>query len=77
MSAINYGTRLNLDRTKKVKSVEDRLSRAVEGGNSLAVDLAKADLEREASERYKGVVVRSKLSRVPNEAVKRNAFCPR
>ena len=71
--AINYGTGLNLDRAKKVKSLEDRLSRAGEG-DSLAVDLAKGDLERKASERYKGFVVRSRLSRVPNKAVKRNAF---
>ena len=57
-----------------MKSLEDRLSQAVKGRNSLAADLAKGDLEREASGRYKGFVVRSGLSRVPNEAVKRNAF---
>ncbi len=39
-------------------------------GNSLAVYLAK----REANERYKGFVVRSRLSRVHNAAVKRNTF---
>ena len=43
-------------------------------GDSLAVDLVKGDLEREASKRYKGFVVRSNSSRVPNEAVKSNAF---
>ena len=57
-----------------MKSLEDRLFRAVERRDSLAVDLAKGDLEREAIERYKGMVIRSRLSRVPNEAVKRNAF---
>ena len=46
----------------------------MESGDSLAVDLVKRDLEREASEHYKGYVVRSTLKRVPNEAVKRNAF---
>ena len=57
-----------------MKPLEDRLSRVVEGGDSLAVDLAKGDLEREASERYKGFVVWSRLSRVTNKTVKRNAF---
>ena len=46
----------------------------MEGGDSVAIDLAKGDLEREASERYKGFVVRNRLKRVPNEAVKCNAF---
>ena len=41
-------------------------------GVSVAVDLAKGDLE--ASERYKGFVVRNRLKRVPNKAVKYNAF---
>ena len=46
---------------KKAKSIKDRLSRAVEVGDSVAIDLAKGDLEREASERYKGFVVRNRL----------------
>ena len=46
----------------------------MEGGDSVAIDLAKGDLEREASERYKGFVVRNRLKRVPNETVKCNAF---
>ena len=71
--AIKYSQQLALDRAKKAKSLEDRLSRAVEGG-SVAIELAKGDLEREASERYKGFVVRNRLKRVPNEAVKCNAF---
>ena len=41
------------------KFLEDKLSRAVERGNYLAVDLARRNLEREASKRYKGFVVRS------------------
>ena len=71
--ATKYGRQLNLDRTKEAKSIDDRLSRAVVGGNSLGVELARRDLERESSERYKGHVVRSRLRRVPNEAVKSNA----
>ena len=43
------------------------------GGDSLGVELARRDLERESSERYKGSVVRSRLKRVLNEAVKTNA----
>ena len=43
------------------------------GGDSLGVELARRDLERESSERYKGAVVRSRLKRVLNEAVKSNA----
>ena len=73
--ATKYGRQLNLDRTRKVKSTEDRLSRAVAGGgDSLTVELARGDLERETSERYKGSVVRSRLKRVLNEAVKTNAI---
>ena len=43
------------------------------GGDSLGIELARRDLEIESSERYKGYVVRSRLRRVPNEAVKTNA----
>ena len=68
--AIKYSQQLALDRAKKAKSLEDRLSRAVEGGDSIA----KGDLEREVSERYKGFVVRNRLKRVPKEAVKCKAF---
>ena len=57
-----------------MKSFDDRLSRAVEVGDSVVIDLAKGDLEREASERYKGFVVRNRLKRVPNEAVQCNAL---
>ena len=72
--ATKYGQQLNLARTAEAKSIEDRLSRAVAGGGeSLGVELARRDLERESSERYKGSVVRSRLKRVPNEAVKSNA----
>ena len=71
--ATKYGRQLNLDRTKEAKSIDDRLSRAVSGGDSLNVELARGDLERESSERYKGYVVRSRLKRVLNEAVKTNA----
>ena len=46
----------------------------MERGDSLAVYLARPDLEREASERYKGFVVRSRLDRVSNEAVKCKAL---
>ena len=42
--------------------------------DSLAVDLARQDLERGASKRYKGFVVRTRLKRVSNEAVRYNAL---
>ena len=42
-------------------------------GDSLSVELARRDHERESIERYKGSVVRSRLKRVLNEAVKSNA----
>ena len=71
--ATKYGRQLNLDRTTEAKSIDDRLSRAVAGGDSLGVELARRDLERESSERYKGSVVRSRLKTVLNEAVKSNA----
>ena len=60
---IKYGKQFNLARAKKVKSLDDRLSWAVERGDSIAVDLAKRDLEREPSEHYKIFVVRSRLKR--------------
>ena len=56
--ATKYGRQLNLDRTKEAKSIDDRFSRAVAEGDSLTVELARGDLERESSERYKGHVVR-------------------
>ena len=43
-------------------------------GDSLAVNLARRDTEREASECFKAYVVRSRLKRVSNKAVKCNAF---
>ena len=73
--ATRYGRQLNLDRTAEAKPIDDRFSRAVAGGgDSLGVELARRDLERESSERYKGAVVRSRLKRVLNEAVKSNAI---
>ena len=57
-----------------VWSLDDKLSRAGERGDSLSIDLAERNLECEATERYKGFVVRSWLKIVPNEAVKCNAF---
>ena len=69
--AIKYGKQLKLDR---VKSLEDRLSRAVEGGVSLTIDQVKGDLECEASERYRGFIVRNRIISVSNEAVKSHAF---
>ena len=73
--AIKYSQQLALNRAKKAKSLKDRHSRAVEGeGDSVAVDLAKEYLEREAREHYKGFVIRNRLKRVSNEAVKCNVF---
>ena len=39
--ATKYGQQLNLDGTKEAKSIDDRLSRAVAGGDSLTVELAR------------------------------------
>ena len=50
------------------------LEQAVEREDSLAIDLARRDLEREASECYKGYIAISRLKRIPNEAVKCNMF---
>ena len=71
--ASKCGRPLNLDRTRKAKSIEHRLSQAVAEGDSLTVELAWRDLERETSECYKGFEVRSRLKRVLNKAVKLNA----
>ena len=43
------------------------------GKGSLNVEFARWDFDRETSERYEGFVVRSRLKRVLNEAVKSNA----
>ena len=72
--AIKYSQQLALNREKKTKSLEDRLSRWVEVGDSVSVDLALGDLERESNERYKCFIVRNRLKRVSNEAVKCNEF---
>ena len=42
------------------------------GGGSLTIELARGDLQPKSNERYKGHVVRSRLRRVLNEAVKTN-----
>ena len=59
--------------TKVAKSLENKFTRAVEERDSLTMELVGCDLEREASERKKRCVDRSRLKRVPNEAVKFNA----
>ena len=67
-----YNRHLNLDRSKVAKSLEDKLSQATEEGDFPAIDLARWDLERVASKCYKRYVVRSRLKRVPKEAIKFN-----
>ena len=42
--ATKYGRQLKLDRTKEAKSIDDRLSRAVAGEDSLTVELARGTL---------------------------------
>ena len=37
--ATKYGQQLKLDKDKEAKSIDDRLSRAVAGGDSLGVEL--------------------------------------
>ena len=66
---IKYCQQLAADKAKKRKSLEDRISRAAVGGDSLDVGLARSDLNRLNSERYQGQVVRTRLNRVSNEAV--------
>ena len=45
------------------KSLEDKLFCAVEGEDSLAIDLARRDLVSVASECYKRHIVRSRLKK--------------
>ena len=71
--ATKSGRQLNLDKTKDAKSIDDKLSRAVAGGDSITIELARGNLERKTSERYKGFVVRSRLKRILSAAVKSNA----
>ena len=71
--ATKFGRQLNLDRIRKAKSIEDRLSRAVAEWDSLIIEVARRDLERETSGRYMGFVVRSRLKGVLYEAVKSDA----
>ena len=47
--ATKYFRQLNLDWTKEAKSIEDRLSLAVAGGDSLTVELARGHIERKTS----------------------------
>ena len=67
--SVQYSQRLALDKAKAKKRLEDKMTRAVEGGDPLAISLAKQDLSRLASERYEGQVVRARLKKVSNEAV--------
>ena len=71
--ASKYSWQLNLGRTRKVKSIEDRLSLVEEVGYSLNIEIARMNLEHETSKHYKGFIVRSRLKRVLNEAVTSNA----
>ena len=71
--AIKYGQQLNLYRAKMAKSLEEKVSQGVEGGFS-SHRYSKADLECDASECYKGFVVRSKPKRISNKAMKCNVF---
>ena len=74
--ATKYGQQFNLDRTKEAKSIDDRLSRTVaEMRDSLSVELARRDLERESSERYKGFVVKSRLKRVLKKSRENERDC--
>ena len=43
-------------------------------GDSLAIYLAGRDFEREAGKRYKGFVVRTRLKKISDEAMRCNAF---
>ena len=70
--AIKYGRRLNLG-LRWPNLLKINFPRRWKG-DSLAVDLARRDFERKAVEPYKEYLVRSGLKRVPNKAVKCNAF---
>ena len=71
--AVKYSQQLALDKATAEKSIEDKLHRAVSGGDTLSAALARADLVQAANDRYNGQVVRSRLDRVSNEAVKLGA----
>ena len=68
-----FSQRLALDKANKMKALEDSLSRAEAGGDSLEIALAKEALRRSSSERYQGQVVRHKLNKMSNEAVNMGA----
>ena len=70
--AIKSSHKLRLDRAKKTKALDDRLSEW-RRGDSLAVDLVR-NLEHEASKHYRGFIVRSRLKKVPNEAEEWNSY---
>ena len=57
-----------------MKSLDDRISWVLERGDSLAIDQARWYLEYKASEHHKGFVVKSRLKRVLNKAMKCNVF---
>ena len=68
---IKYGHQLNLDRTKEAKSLKDKLF-VLWSGDFLAIELARQELEHEVCEHYKRYVVRSRLNRILNKAMKCN-----
>ena len=66
--SIRYSQRLALIKARERRSREALINRVVVGGSTLDARLARQDLERAATERYQGQIVRGRLNRVPNEA---------
>lgn len=56
-----------------VKTLKDNLTRAVAEKCPLEIDLERQAVEHSASKHYQGQVVRAKLTKMSNEAVKMGA----
>ena len=70
---VKYSQRLAVDKATAETLLEDKISRAMAGGDSLTIEIARSDLQQAVSARYEGQVVRARLDRVSNEAVKLDA----
>jgi len=66
--ATDYSRRLKLDKLAEQRLLEDRIDRAVREGDSIATNIARAELALSNNKKYQAQVVRARLKRMSCEA---------
>ena len=66
--AADYSRRLTIDRLTAQKTLQSKIDRAVLAGDSIATNIAKAELAATNNNRYQALVVRARLKRMSGEA---------